>query len=159
MSVDVSLRSEKRISVHQESKPQETRQQQTSPEKAFWNTRWPIHHIRQKQQNAVNNPNKDEGRANLNVLPNEILVEITSYMTFKEMYQFSTINTHMRDICRDPRFWNKINLPNATVPRHLIQKFIDSKTQYLGLPYCSIETGTMDILTDGKTSELLHIND
>ena len=70
----------------------------TNPEEALRDTHWPRHCIRQNPQHTITHPKTERRGANWNNLPTEILVKIISYLTFKELYQFSAGSTRMREV-------------------------------------------------------------
>ena len=89
----------------------------------------------------------------LESLPNEILLEIFSYMTMQELLQYGQISKRIRVICSDKSFWKRIYLVQKKVKAEFI-KFILERNCYLLVIDDTVIDGSVRL---NKTSELAYL--
>ena len=86
-------------------------------------------------------------RLDIELLPNEILVKIFSYLTIKELYKCGHVSKKFRQISHDKSFWKCVNLYNQRVSCQFVAQILQLGTEYLNL-YGAI------LLDDGDTDIL-----
>ena len=86
-------------------------------------------------------------RLDIELLPNELLVKIFSYLTIKELYKCGHVSKKFRQISHDKSFWKCVNLYNQRVSCQFVAQILQLGTEYLSL-YGAI------LLGDGDTDIL-----
>ena len=86
-------------------------------------------------------------RLDIELLPNEILVKIFSYLTIKELYKCGHVSKKFRQISHDKSFWKCVNLYNQRISCQFVAQILQLGTEYLNL-YGAI------LLDDGDTDIL-----
>ena len=95
-------------------------------------------------------------RLDIELLPNELLVKIFSYLTIKELYKCGHVSKKFRQISHDKSFWKCVNLYNQRVSCQFVAQILQLGTEYLNL-YGAIllDDGDTDIL---PKSNLKYLN-
>ena len=95
-------------------------------------------------------------RLDIELLPNELLVKIFSYLTIKELYKCGHVSIKFRQISHDKSFWKCVNLYNQRVSCQFVAQILQLGTEYLNL-YGAIlsDDGDTDIL---PKSNLKYLN-
>ena len=94
----------------------------------------------------------------IEALPDEILVHILGFISFKELCRFRQITRRMWTLSQDKDFWKKIKIPSTVVPGHLMQDIIRFDVKYLSMPYCTIKPYWLGGFLEGRNSNLIHLN-
>ena len=89
----------------------------------------------------------------LESLPDEILLEIFSYMNMQELLQYGQLSKRIRAICSDTSFWKDIFLVSKKVKAEFI-KFILERSCNLLLIEDTVIDGSVKL---NKTSELAYL--
>ena len=79
------------------------------------------------------------------LLPNEILMNIFSNLSIKELYRCAKVSKKFRHISHDKSFWKCINLYNHSVSCEFITQIIKLGTEYLNLRGATLQ---VDVDTD-----------
>ena len=66
-------------------------------------------------------------------LPDELILEILSFMNVKEIIKCGQVSKRIRSICSDETSWQKVNLYNKIVPVEFLIRLISNKCKYLSL--------------------------
>ena len=66
-------------------------------------------------------------------LPNEILMNIFSYLNIKDVYICAQVSKKFREISHDESFWKCVNLSDQNVSCEFISQIIKLGTEYLNL--------------------------
>ena len=64
-------------------------------------------------------------------LPDELILEILSFMNVKEIIKCGQVSKRIRSICSDETLWQKVNLYNKIVPVDFLIRLVDNKCKYL----------------------------
>ena len=83
----------------------------------------------------------------IELLPNEILMNIFSHLSIKELYKCGHVSIKFRQISHDKSFWKCVNLYNQRVSCQFVAQILQLGTEYLNL-YGAI------LLDDGDTDIL-----
>ena len=71
-------------------------------------------------------------------LPDEILLNIFSFLNLKGVLQCGQVSKRLRAISEDQSLWLKLNLYGREVPYGFIEKAIQNGCEYLNLVYCCV---------------------
>ena len=74
-------------------------------------------------------------------LPDEILLNIFSFLDIKGVLQCGQVSKRLRAISNDQCLWLKLNLSGREVPYGFIEKAIQNGCEYLNLGYCCVHGG------------------
>merc|ERR1719500_537129 len=77
-------------------------------------------------------------RLDIELLPNEILVKIFSYLTIKELYKCSHVSKKFRQISHDKSFWKSVNLYKQRISSQFLAQILRLGTEYLNLQEVTI---------------------
>ena len=69
----------------------------------------------------------------IELLPNEILMNIFSHLNIKALFKCGQVNKKFRQISHDKSFWKCVNLYNQTVPCQFLAHILQLGTEYLNL--------------------------
>ena len=83
----------------------------------------------------------------IELLPNEILMNIFSHLSIKELYKCGHVSIKFRQISHDKSFWKCVNLYNQRISCQFVAQILQLGTEYLNL-YGAI------LLGDGDTDIL-----
>ena len=72
-------------------------------------------------------------------LPDEIMLNIVSYLNIKGRLKFSQTSKKIRAICHDESLWQKVNLCSKRVPTEFIQLVLENGCKYLNLANAMLE--------------------
>ena len=64
-------------------------------------------------------------------LPDELILEILSFMNVKEIIKCGQVSKRIRSMCSDETIWQKVNLYNKIVPVDFLIRLVDNKCKYL----------------------------
>ena len=72
-------------------------------------------------------------RRDIELLPNEILLNIFSNLSIKELLKCAQVSEKFRQISHDGRFWKCVNLYNQRVSCQFVAQLLHLGTEYLNL--------------------------
>ena len=72
-------------------------------------------------------------RLDIELLPNEILMNIFSHLSIKELYKCGHVSIKFRQISHDKSFWKCVNLYNQRVSCQFVAQLLHLGTEYLNL--------------------------
>ena len=84
----------------------------------------------------------------IDFLPNEILMNIFSYLNIKELYKCAHVNKKFRQISHDKSFWKSVNLYKQRVSSQFIAQILRLGTEYLNLQEVTILDDTYALWGD-----------
>ena len=93
----------------------------------------------------------------IEALPQEILVKILSFLSFKDLCRFRQVTRRMWFLSQDKDFWMKIKISFAVLPGHLIKDMIRFDVKYLSIPCCTIKPINTGFLKDHEPN-LINLN-
>ena len=93
----------------------------------------------------------------IEALPQEILVKILSFLSFKDLCRFRQVTHRMWFLSQDKNFWTKIKMSFAVLPGHLIKDMIRFDVKYLSIPCCTIKSINTGFLKDHEPN-LINLN-
>ena len=103
-------------------------------------------------------PKKDQkvfSTLQFEVLPNEVVVQVFSYLKIKDILKCGKVSKRFRAISNDENLWPKqFNLYFKKVPLGFLQKLLDSGCKYLNLSGAILD-GTLNL---SRASRLLYLN-
>ena len=82
-------------------------------------------------------------RRDIELLPNEILMNIFSHLNMKELLKCAQVSKKFREISHDKSFWKCVNLYNQRVSCHFVAQILQLGTEYLNL-YGATLLGNVD---------------
>ena len=89
----------------------------------------------------------------LESLPDEILLEIFSYMNMQELLRYSQVSKKIREICSDKSFWDEIYLVSKKVKAEFIKFILERNCNCLFIDDTVID-GSVKL---NKTSKLAYL--
>jgi hypothetical protein len=84
----------------------------------------------------------------IDFLPNEILMNIFSYLNIKELYKCAHVSKKFRQISHDKSFWESVNLYKQRVSSQFIAQILRLGTEYLNLQEVTILDDTYAVWGD-----------
>ena len=84
----------------------------------------------------------------IDFLPNEILINICSYLNIKELYKCSHVSKKFRQISHDKSFWKSVNLYKQRVSSQFLAQILRLGTEYLNLQEVTILDDTYALWGD-----------
>ena len=74
-------------------------------------------------------------------LPDEVLLNIISWLDIKGVLQCGQVSKRLRAISNDQCLWSKLNLFGMEVPYGIIEKAIQNGCEYMDLSFTSVHGG------------------
>ena len=90
----------------------------------------------------------------LNDMPNEVLKNIISYLTFKERLRVGWTNTSLRALPMIPGFWRLVKIHDTMLSCTLITTVIKMGTKQLIIPRCSIQGNWLEVYGLGAPTRI-----
>ena len=87
----------------------------------------------------------------IELLPNEILMNIFSHLNIKALFKCGQVNKKFRQISQDKSFWKCVNLYNQRVPCQFLAHILQLGTEYLNLQAVTL-LGDSDTVIPRKNS-------
>ena len=91
----------------------------------------------------------------LDDLPDEVLLEILSYLDIKDLLRCSQVCRRIRSISHDESLWQKINLCEKIVPTEFLEFVLNNGCKYLSLKGATL-TGNLTLMI--KNSQLKYLD-
>ena len=110
-----------------------------------------------KKKNTMADEEKDENLLGKSIkfenFPNEILLNIFSFLEIVDLIKCSRASKRIKVICYDDSLWQKINLSKKRVPTEFLQKVIDCGCKWLNLNQAEL-IGTLRIENESQLHHL-----
>ena len=92
-----------------------------------------MENVKRRKICTLDGKNSNNPVLNVEFLPNEILMNIFSHLSIKELYKCAQVSKKFRHISHDKSFWKCINLYDHSVSCEFITQIIKLGTEYLNL--------------------------
>ena len=81
-------------------------------------------------------------------LPNEIILKIFSFLSFKSLGNCNQVSRRMKTISEDTSLWEKVEAWLKVIPAGFMEKIVKSKVKYLSVQHCEVFPINLKFLTE-----------
>ena len=116
-----------------------------------------------KQEDQVMNPtegsgqntekevkNKEDIPLRFEKLPDEIILKIFSFLSFKSLGNCNQVSSRMKRIAGDTSLWEKVQAWSKVIPAGFVQQIVKSKVKSIDFHCCEVSPINFDILTENN---------
>ena len=93
---------------------------------------------------------KEDIPAPLEKLPDEIILKIFSFLSFKSIGNVNQVSQRMKRIAEDTSLWEKVEAWGRLIPAGFIEQILKSKVKYISFQDCEFCPINLDILKDNN---------
>ena len=83
-------------------------------------------------------------------LPNEIILKIFSFLSFKSLGNCNQVSRRMKTISEDTSLWEKVEACGQVIPSGFIEQIVKSKVKFISFDYCEVFPVDFDILKENN---------
>ena len=83
-------------------------------------------------------------------LPDEIILKIFSFLSFKSLGNCNQVSSRMKRIAGDTTLWEKVQASEKVIPACFVEQIVKSKVKSIEFPLCEVSPIKFDILMENS---------